>query len=183
MIKFSCRAPSDTYNFTQAIAAAPAPLITNRTFSIFFFCNSSAFSRAAPLMIAVPCWSSCITGIESCSRSSLFYIKTFRRFDIFEVNAAKSRLQGFYNLYKFLRIGFIYLDIKYINIGKYFKQYAFAFHYRFACFGANIAQTQYRCTIADDGYQVAFGRIFIYIFYIIKYFFAGLGNARAVSQR
>ena len=26
-------------------------------------CNSAAFSKAAPEIIAVPCWSSCITGI------------------------------------------------------------------------------------------------------------------------
>jgi hypothetical protein len=50
------------------MAAAPAPLITNLTLSIFFFCTCNALSRAAALMMAVPCWSSCMTGMESCSR-------------------------------------------------------------------------------------------------------------------
>ena len=34
-----------------------------------FFTTSSAFSRAAPVMIAVPCWSSCIIGISNSSRN------------------------------------------------------------------------------------------------------------------
>ena len=45
------------------MAAAPAPLTTIRMSSIFFSTSSSALSRAAPVMMAVPCWSSCMTGI------------------------------------------------------------------------------------------------------------------------
>ena len=43
------------YNFKQDMAAAPAPLITTFTFSIFFFCTSNALIKAAALIIAVPC--------------------------------------------------------------------------------------------------------------------------------
>ena len=53
------------YNFVHEIAAAPAPLTTNLTSAIFFPATSSAFFRPAAEMIAVPCWSSCITGISS----------------------------------------------------------------------------------------------------------------------
>ena len=55
-----------------AMAAAPAPLITMRTSSSFFPDNSSALMIPAEQIIAVPCWSSCISGIRiSCfSRSS-----------------------------------------------------------------------------------------------------------------
>ena len=60
---FSFLAPKETYNLVHEIAAAPAPLITILTFSNFFFCNSQALINAAEEIIAVPCWSSCITGI------------------------------------------------------------------------------------------------------------------------
>ena len=49
------------------MAAAPAPLTTTRMFSIFFPFSSKAFNKPAPEMIAVPCWSSCITGMLSSS--------------------------------------------------------------------------------------------------------------------
>src|SRR5690606_8073532 len=57
----------------------------------------------------------------------LLYIKTFRRLDVFKVDTAKRRLQRFYNLYKFFRVFFVYLNIKYIKVGKYFKEQALPF--------------------------------------------------------
>jgi hypothetical protein len=57
--------PSSRYRFTQAMAAAPAPSTTTFTWVISFPASSSAFSRAAEEMMAVPCWSSCITGMFS----------------------------------------------------------------------------------------------------------------------
>ena len=60
---FSRRAPIDTYSLEQEMAAAPAPITTNFILSIFFFWISNALSNAAAEIIAVPCWSSCITGI------------------------------------------------------------------------------------------------------------------------
>ena len=49
------------------MAAAPAPLTTTRIESIFFPLISRAFNSPAAEIIAVPCWSSCITGISSSS--------------------------------------------------------------------------------------------------------------------
>ncbi|MNX52539.1 hypothetical protein D3C86_832220 [compost metagenome] len=67
---FSFFAPKETYRREQEIAAAPAPFTTILTLSIFFFCNSHAFNNAAAEIMAVPCWSSCITGI---------FISSFKR--------------------------------------------------------------------------------------------------------
>ena len=64
---FLAEAPKALYNLVQETAAAPAPLITMRTSSIFFSVISSAFNKAAADIIAVPCWSSCITGISNSS--------------------------------------------------------------------------------------------------------------------
>ena len=53
--------------------AAPAPATTTRVSSMRRFVSTSAFRNAAPLMIAVPCWSSWKTGmsISAISRSSI----------------------------------------------------------------------------------------------------------------
>ena len=49
------------------MAAAPAPLTTILSFEMSFFAISTAFFKAAAEIIAVPCWSSCITGISNSS--------------------------------------------------------------------------------------------------------------------
>src|SRR5580692_5488874 len=67
---------------------------------------------------------------QSCAELS-FNIKTFRRFNILQVDAAKSRFKRFYYLYEFLRICFVYFNIKYVDVSKYFKQNALPFHHRF----------------------------------------------------
>ena len=67
MIIFSSCAPKALYRRVQETAAAPAPEITMRTSLIFLSANSNAFNKAAHEMIAVPCWSSCITGMSNSS--------------------------------------------------------------------------------------------------------------------
>ena len=70
---FSFFAPKERYNLAHDIAAAPAPLTTIFTESISFSAISKAFIKAAAEIIAVPCWSSCIIGIDNSS---------FKRFSI-----------------------------------------------------------------------------------------------------
>ena len=52
---FSFFRPSSRYNFVHAIAAAPAPLTTTFTSSIFLWAISKALIKAAAEIIAVPC--------------------------------------------------------------------------------------------------------------------------------
>ncbi len=73
MTIFSTFAPKARYNLVHEIAAAPAPETTIFTSPISLFISSKALIRAAAEMIAVPCWSSCITGISN-SSLSLFSI-------------------------------------------------------------------------------------------------------------
>jgi hypothetical protein len=61
--------PSRRKNSAHAMAEAPAPLITTRTASTRLPTTSRALRRAAPAMMAVPCWSSWNTGMSSSSRS------------------------------------------------------------------------------------------------------------------
>ena len=65
--------PKALYILVQDIAAAPAPQTTILISSIFLSAISNAFNNAAQEIIAVPCWSSCITGISN-SSESLFSI-------------------------------------------------------------------------------------------------------------
>ena len=71
MIKFSFLTPRAINNLLQLIALAPAPFTTIFISDIDLFTTSSAFNNAAPLIIAVPCWSSCMIGIFNSSLSLL----------------------------------------------------------------------------------------------------------------
>ena len=48
-------------------------------------------------------------------------VKTFGRFDVFQVDAAESRLQRSDGINQFIRIGFVDFDIEYIDTGKFFE--------------------------------------------------------------
>ena len=67
MTTFSLCTPNFKYKRVQEIAAAPAPFTTIFTALISFSVISIAFFKAAAEIIAVPCWSSCITGISNSS--------------------------------------------------------------------------------------------------------------------
>ena len=67
MYKFSGFTPNNTYKFAQAKAAEPAPETTTFILAMSFSAISKAFISAADEMIAVPCWSSCITGMFNSS--------------------------------------------------------------------------------------------------------------------
>ena len=69
----------------------------------------------------------------------LLNVETFRRFNIFEVDAAKRRLQGGNDINEFVRIQLINFNIEHIDTGELFKQNALSFHYRFSGQRADIA--------------------------------------------
>ena len=88
----------------QEIAEAPATAHHDPDIRDLFLASSSAFSSAAPEMMAVPCWSSCMIGMFS-SFQTLFNREAFRRFDVFEVDATKGRCNGLYRLNKTVDVG------------------------------------------------------------------------------
>ena len=63
--------PSSISSLMIALPAAPAPDITTLISSIFLPVNFSAFSSAAAVTTAVPCWSSWNTGMSQRSFSFL----------------------------------------------------------------------------------------------------------------
>ena len=69
----------------------------------------------------------------------LFNVETFRRFDVFEVDAAKGRLQRRHDVDKFVRVGFIHFDIENVDTCEFLEQNALTFHHRFTGQCADIA--------------------------------------------
>ena len=83
-----------------------------------------------------------------------FDIETFWRFDIFQIDPTKSRLQRSNDINQLIWIGFIDLDIEYIDTSKLLEQHALTFHHWLRSEWSNIAQTQYRRTVSDDAHQI-----------------------------
>ncbi len=86
-----------------------------------------------------------------------FDLEAFRRLDVFQIDAAESRLHAGDDVDQFVRIVFIDFDVEYVNAGKLLEQNALAFHHRLAGQGADIAQAEYRGAVGDHGHQVGAG--------------------------
>ena len=72
-----------------------------------------------------------------------FDFETFRRFDVFQINASECRLKAFNNPDKLIRIRAINLNVKHIDAGKFLEQHAFSFHHRLGSQGSDVSQTQH----------------------------------------
>ncbi|MNC10941.1 hypothetical protein D3C75_586230 [compost metagenome] len=88
-------------------------------------------------------------------------IEALRRFDIFEVDAAKRWLECSNHLNQFVRVHLINFDIKYINTGKFLEQNALTFHHWLARQRTDITQSQHRGAVRNHTDQVATRRVFI----------------------
>ena len=114
------------------MAAAPAPEKTILTSSIFLPATSSAFSSAAPEMIAVPCWSSWKTGmfISAFRRSSISKHSGAR--DVLEVDAAEGRLEELDGADELLGVVRGELEVEDVDVGEALEEDALALHHRLA---------------------------------------------------
>ena len=74
----------------------------------------------------------------------LLNVEAFRRFNVFEVDAAKGRLQRRHHVDKFVRISLIHFDIENVNTGELLEQNALTFHHRLTGQRANIAEAEHR---------------------------------------
>ena len=80
--------------------------------------------------------------VELCFQAA-FYFKTFRGFDVLEVNAAEGRRDGFHGGDKLLRIFFVHLDVEGIDAGIYLEKQALAFHHGLAAHRADVAEAEH----------------------------------------
>ena len=85
--------------------------------------------------------------------------ETFRRLDVFEIDAAESRLECRYHiddLVDFLGVDF---DIEHIDIGEFLEQDGFAFHHGLGRERADIAEAENRSAVGDDCDEIGAARI------------------------
>ena len=111
-----------------------------------------------------------------------FYGEALRCLDVLKVDAAEGRSDFLNGFAEFVGILLVYLDVEYIDAAVDLEQQAFAFHDRLAAHGADVAQSQDGRTVADDGHQVAFVGVFIYVVGILLDFQTGISHARRISQ-
>ena len=110
-------------------------------------------------------------------------LETFRRLDVFEIDAAECRLERGDDVNKTIDIGLGDFDVEYIDAGEFLEQNRFAFHHRFRGKRADIAETENRRTVRQDGDQVLANGQARRFLRILRYRQASGGNAGRISKR
>src|ERR1019366_10522093 len=87
--------------------------------------------------------------------------ETLGRFDVLQIDAAERRLQQLTGSNNFLRIFGGKLNIEDVEVGETLEEHRLPFHHGLACSGPDVAQTQDRRAVGNDGHQVSLRRVFI----------------------
>ena len=115
--------------------------------------------------------------VEALAQFAL-HLEAFGGLDVFEVDAAKRRLQRGDDLDQTIRIGFVQLQIEHVDAGEFLEQHRLAFHHRLGGQRADVAQTQDRAAVGDHRDQIAAGREAEGIGRVFDDLFTGGGHAR-----
>ncbi len=110
-------------------------------------------------------------------------LEALRCLDVLEVDAAEGDGDALDGIDESLRAFRIDFDIEYIDAGETLEQHALAFHNRFRCQRAQIAQTENGGAIGNHRHQVALACVLIGERRVTPDFAYRCGNARAVCQR
>ena len=114
---------------------------------------------------------------------ALFDDETFRRANIFEIDAAEARPQIAHGIDEFVRVFCFDLKINGVDIGKAFEENGLAFHHGLGGECTEIAEPQDRGAIGDDGHQIAFGRVIISGGRVFRDGNDGHRHARRIGER
>ena len=109
-------------------------------------------------------------------------VKAIGGLDVFEVDAAKSRLQRGDDLDQFVRVFLVDLNVEHIDTRKLFEQNALAFHDRLAGQWANVAQAQHSRAVGHHAHQVTPAGVLEGIGRVFDDFFAGCSHAGRIGQ-
>jgi hypothetical protein len=77
-------------------------------------------------------------------------IEAFRGLDVFQVDAAETRLQTGDDLDQLVGIALADFDIEHIDAGEFLEQHPFAFHHRLGRQWADVAQAEHGGAVGDD---------------------------------
>ena len=84
-----------------------------------------------------------------------FDVKTFRRLDVFQIDAAQRGFERGDDVDEFVRVVLVQFNVEDIDVGEFFEQAALAFHHRLGRQRANVAQPQHCRAVGDHGDQIA----------------------------
>ena len=114
---------------------------------------------------------------------TLFDFKAFGCLDVLEIDTAKGRRDGLDGLDEPLGVFLVDLYIEGVHARVNLEQEALALHDGFAADSTDVAESEHRCAVGDDGYEVALIGIAIGILRILLDFETGLGHTRRIGQR
>src|SRR5262245_13807496 len=109
--------------------------------------------------------------------------ETFRRLDVFEVDAAKRRLERGDDVDDAIRLRRINFDVEHVDAGELLEKAGLAFHHRFAGEGTDVAKSQNRRAIAHHGHQVGARGQARGLLRVVADGKAGIGHARRIGER
>ena len=108
--------------------------------------------------------------------------KTFRRADVFQVDAAEGRRDRGNNTHHLLRIVRVDLDVEHIDVGETLEEHALAFHHRLGGQGPAVAQPQNGRPVGHHGYEIALGGVVVGRLGVAFDFEHRLGHAGGIGQ-
>src|SRR5439155_20212335 len=110
-------------------------------------------------------------------------VEAFRRLDVLEVDAAKSRLERADDVDELVRIALRDLDVEAVETGEFLEQHRLALHDRFACERPDGAEPQHGRSVGDHTDQIAARGEIARFAGVADDFVAGCGHARRVRER
>ena len=112
-----------------------------------------------------------------------FDFETFRRFDVFEVDAAEGGGEGTDDRDHFFHRGSVYFDIEHVHVGKFLEQHAFAFHDGLGGERTFVAQAENGCAVGDNADKVGFGGQLVSSQRVARDFDDCVGDAGGIGKR
>ena len=112
----------------------------------------------------------------------LFDLKASGSGDVLEVNAAKGAADEINCVDDFIDALASYANRESVNVAERLEQRAFSFHNGHACLGTDIAETENRGAVCNNGDKVVSSCQLVAFVIILLYFEAWLGNARGIGE-
>ena len=111
------------------------------------------------------------------------HMKAVGRLDVFQVDAAKRRLQRGDDVHQPVGVVLVDFNVEHVDARELLEQNGLAFHDRFARQRADVAQPQHGRAVGDHAHQIAARRVFGRQGWIGLNVQARIGHARRIRQR
>ena len=112
-----------------------------------------------------------------------FHLEAFRRLDVFQIDAAEGRLERRDGGDHILDAGRIDFDVENVDASEFLEEDGLAFHHRLGGQRADIAETENRRAVGNNGHEVAARCVIDCGIGIVANLKAGCGHTRRIGQR